>query len=162
VVGNLVSLLTTLKGLPLTYNRDLQEDKEPVFDAAEHLIPALSLAAQVVETTTLEAAAMRQASVDGWLCATDLAEWLASKGVPFHSAHEIAGKLVLESLREGVQPGNASLAHLKRFSPLFDKTALPLLKPEAGVARRTVAGGTAPSSVRDALKEARRWLKSIS
>ena len=161
VVGDLVSLLTTLKGLPLTYNRDLQEDKEPVFDAVEQLIPALSLAAQVVETTTLEAAAMRRASVDGWLCATDLAEWLASKGVPFHAAHEIVGKLVLESLREGVQPGDASLAHLQQFSPLFDKTALSLLKPEAGVARRTVAGGTAPSSVRTALKEARGWLRTI-
>ena len=161
VVGDLVSLLTTLKGLPLTYNRDLQEDKEPVFDAAEHLIPALSLAAEVVETTSLDSAAMRKASIDGWLCATDLAEWLAAKGVPFHSAHEIVGKLVLESLREGVQPDYASLAHLKRFSPQFDKTALSLLAPESGVARRTVAGGTAPSSVRAALKEAQAWLNSI-
>ena len=161
VIGHLVSLATTLKGLPLTYNRDLQEDKEPVFGAAEQLIPSVLLASQVVSTTALNPAAMKKAGTDGWLCATDLAEDLATRGVPFHDAHKIVGKLVLESLREGKQPQDADLAHLRRFSSLFDQKSLSLLTPEVGVSRRTVAGGTAPSSVRQALKEAREWLRSI-
>ena len=161
VLGHLVSLATTLKGLPLAYNRDLQEDKEPVFDAAQQLEQALRLAAQVAATTSLHPEAMKKAATDGWLCATDLAEFLAAQGVPFHQAHEITGKLVLDSLRAGKQPQDSTLEDLKRYSPLFDKKSLPLLSPEAGIARRTVPGGTAPSSVRQALQEARAWLQSV-
>lgn len=124
------------------------------------LIPALRLAAQVVLTASLNASAMKKAASDGWLCATDLAEFLAAKGVAFHEAHQIVGKLVLESLRAGKQPQDCTLHDLQRLSPLFGKKALPLLTPEAGVARRTVSGGTAPSSVREALKEARGWMKT--
>jgi len=94
-----MALATTVKGLPLTYNRDLQEDKEPVFDAADQLIPALRLAAQVVSSVSINGDAMKKAASDGWLCATDLAEFLAAKGVAFHEAHQIVGKLVLESVR---------------------------------------------------------------
>jgi len=159
VLGHLVSLATTLKGLPLTYNRDLQEDKEPVFDAAEQLIPALRLAAQVVVTTSLHAETMHKAASDGWLCATDLAEFLAAKGVPFHEAHHVVGKLVLESVRAGKQPDHCTLEDLQRYSQQFDEKALALLLPVASVARRAVAGGTAPASVRAALKEARGWVK---
>ena len=161
VLGHLVSLLSTLKGLPLSYNRDMQEDKEPVFDTAEQLIPALQLATQVVATTTLHPEAMKKATTEGWLCATDLAEFLATKGVPFHEAHKLIGTLVLESLRAGKQPQDCSLEDLKRYSSLFDEKCLPLLTPEAGIARRTVSGGTAPSSVRVALKEACTWLRSL-
>ncbi|MBI2817211.1 MAG: argininosuccinate lyase [Acidobacteria bacterium] len=161
VLGHLMALATTVKGLPLTYNRDLQEDKEPVFDAAEQLIPALKLATQVVSSVSVNADAMKNAASDGWLCATDLAEFLAAKGMAFHEAHQIVGKLVLESLRAGRQPQDCTLNDLKHYSPLFDKNALPLLTPEAGVARRTVKGGTSPASVREALKEAHRWLNAI-
>lgn len=160
VVGHLVSLATTLKAQPLAYNRDLQEDKEPVFDAAGQLEPALRLAAQVVETTTLRPEAMQKASAEGWLCATDLAEFLATKGVAFHQAHEIVGKLVLDSVRAGKQSENCSLEELKRYSPVFDEKALPLLTPGACIARRAVPGGTAPSCVTEALEEARAWLKA--
>ena len=162
VFGHLLSLCTTLKGLPLAYNRDLQEDKEPVFDTAEQWQLALRLAAQVVSTTALSPDAMKKAASDGWLCATDLAEFLAFQGVPFHQAHETVGRLVLESLRAGKQPKDCSLDDLRRYSPRFDWKALKLLTPEAGIARRAVAGGTAPSSVRQALREARAWLKSAS
>ena len=162
VLGHLVSLTTTLKGLPLTYNRDLQEDKEPVFDAAEQWQMALRLAAQVLRTSTLRPAAMKKAASEGWLCATDLAEFLAFRGIPFHQAHEIVGKLVLENLRAGKQPKDCSLEDLRRYSPRFDRQAMKLLKAEAGVARRAVAGGTAPSSVRRALHEARAWLRTVS
>jgi len=160
-LGHLVSLAATLKGLPLSYNRDLQEDKEPVFDVAEQLVPALQLAATVVRTASLHPEAMQKASKEGWLCATDLAEFLAEKGVPFHRAHEIVGRLVLESLREGKQPQDCTLEDLQKHSPRFDRQALALLTPEAGVARRSVAGGTASSSVRSALREAKTWLRSI-
>jgi argininosuccinate lyase len=162
VLGHMVSLATTMKGLPITYNRDLQEDKEPVFDTAAQWQLALQLAAQVVSTATLHPAAMKRAASDGWLCATDLAEFLAFQGVPFHHAHEIVGCLVLESLRLGKQPKDCSLADLKRYSPHFDRTALKLLTPEAGVARRAVAGGTAPASVRRALREAHAWLRTTA
>jgi len=160
VLGHLVSLATTMKGLPLTYNRDLQEDKEPVFDAAAQLQMALELAAQVVATVALRPEAMQRAASEGWLCATDLAEFLAERGVPFHQAHEIVGRLVLDSARKGKQPQDCSLSDLRRDSSRFDRQALALLSPQAGIARRRVAGGTAPSSVRQALREARAWLKS--
>ena len=161
MLGGLVSLATTLKGLPLTYNRDLQEDKEPVFDAAAQLPAALAMAAQVVRTVSLHPDTMRKAASDGWLCATDLAEFLANQGVPFHQAHQIVGKLVLDSVRAGKQPQDCSLDDLQRYSSHFDAKCLPLLSPETGVARRAVPGGTAPSRVRQALREARTWLKSI-
>jgi argininosuccinate lyase len=162
VLGNMLSLATTLKGLPLTYNRDLQEDKEPVFDTAEQWPMALQLAAQVVRTAVLRPGAMRKAASDGWLCATDLAEYLSKQGVAFHRAHEIVGKLVLESLRAGKQPSDCSLEDLRRSSSRFDRGAMKLLRPEAGLALRVAAGGTAPSSVRRALREARSWLRSIA
>ncbi|MBI4459665.1 MAG: argininosuccinate lyase [Acidobacteria bacterium] len=161
VLGDLVCLATTLKGLPLAYNRDLQEDKEPVFDAAAQLPPALELAAQVVRTVALHPDAMKKASAEGWLCATDLAEFLAEKGIPFHKAHQIVGKLVLESVQAGKQPGDCSLEELRRYSPQFDAKCLPLLCPESGVARRAVSGATAPARVREALREAQSWLKSL-
>jgi argininosuccinate lyase len=162
VLGNLVSLATTLKGLPLAYNRDLQEDKEPVFDTAEQWQMAARLAAQVVCTASLHPAPMKKAASDGWLCATDLAEYLSLRGVPFHQAHQIVGKLVLESLRAGRQPQDCSLQDLQRYTPRFDRQAMKLLTPDAGLARRAVAGGTAPSSVRKALREARSWLRSTA
>ena len=161
VLGDLVSLCIVVKGLPLTYNRDLQEDKEPVFDAAGQLEAALGLAAEVVATARLRPDAMRKAAAEGWLCATDLAEFLAAKGVAFRQAHEIVGRLVLDSVRAGKQPQECSLDDLRDYSPLFDKKCLPLLAPEAGIARRVLPGGTAPASVRKALQEARAWLRSL-
>jgi argininosuccinate lyase len=162
VLGHLVSLATTVKGLPLAYNRDLQEDKEPVFDAAEQLGPAFELAAQVVATTTIHPQTMAKAASQGWLCATDLAEFLAERGVPFYQAHEIVGRLVRDSLQAGKQPPDCTLQDLRRYSPQFDRRALRLLSPETGIARRAVPGGTAPRSVRQALRKARAWLRSAS
>ncbi|OFW00106.1 MAG: argininosuccinate lyase [Acidobacteria bacterium RIFCSPLOWO2_12_FULL_54_10] len=161
VLGSLVSLATVLKSLPLAYNRDLQEDKEPVFDASAQLIAALDLAAQVVQTATLNPQPMQKAASVGWLCAADLAEFLAERGVPFHQAHQIVGKLVLDQTKAGRQPLDCTLADLKKYSAIFDKTSLPLLTPASGVARRAVPGATAPARVRQALREARTWLKTL-
>jgi len=118
------------------------------------------LAAQVVATTTLHPPTMAKAASQGWLCATDLAEFLAEQGVPFHEAHEIVGRLVRDSLQAGKQPEDCTLEDLRRYSPQFDWRALRLLSAESGVARRAVPGGTAPRSVRQALREARAWLRS--
>lgn len=161
VLGSLMALATTVKGLPLTYNRDLQEDKEPVFDAAEQLAMALPLAAQVVSLVKVNPQPMKRAASEGWLCATDLAEYLAHKGVPFHEAHTIVGKLVLESVTNGTQPSECGLGDLQRHSAHFSADALDLLTPEAGVTRRAVAGATAPARVAEAMKEARRWLRGL-
>jgi argininosuccinate lyase len=161
VLGSLVAVATIVKGLPLTYNRDLQEDKEPVFDASDQLAMALPLAAQVVSLVKVNPRPMRRASSDGWLCATDLAEYLAQKGVPFHQAHQIVGKLVLESVNNGMQPSEAGLSDLQRHSDQFTEDALDLLTPEAGVARRAVIGATSPGRVQEAIKEARRWLRKL-
>jgi len=160
VLGHLVSLAATVKGLPSAYNRDLQEDKEPVFDTAEQLGPALALAARVVATATPRPDRMAKAAATGWLCATDLAEFLAEQGVPFHQAHEIVGRLVSDFMRAGKQPPDCTLEDLQRYSPLFDRRCLLLLTSEAGIARRGVPGGTAPRAVRQALREARAWLKT--
>ena len=105
---------------------------------------------------------MKQAATGGWLCATDLAEFLAEHGVAFHQAHQQVGRLVLDSLRAGKQPRDCTLADLRRYAPQFDRRALELLTPEAGVARRAVPGGTAPAAVRQALREVRSWLRSAS
>jgi argininosuccinate lyase len=107
VLGSLMGLGVTLKGLPLTYNRDLQEDKEPVFDAAEQVQLGVELTAEVVATARLYPESMRKASSEGWLCATDLAEFLAAKGVPFREAHQVVGKLVLDNHRAGRRPRQA-------------------------------------------------------
>ena len=161
VLGHLVSLAATVKGLPSAYNRDLQEDKEPVFDTAEQLGPALALAAEVVATASLRPDRMAQAAGTGWLCATDLAEFLAEQGVPFHQAHEIVGRLVKDCVEEGKEPPECTLTDLRRYSPRFDRRCLRLLVPATGVARRSVPGGTAPGAVRRALREAGGWLRNL-
>ena len=160
MLGHLVALATTLKGLPLTYNRDLQEDKEPVFDAAEQLLGALAIARVVVETTTPCRAAMEAAAPGGWACATDLAEYLALHGVPFRRAHETVGRIVRAGLAHGRAPEQWTLEQLREFSPAFEEDVLEWLKGAAGVARREVPGGTGPRAVAAALEDARRRLSA--
>jgi len=161
VLGHLVSLAATVKGLPSAYNRDLQEDKEPVFDTAEQLGPALALAAEVVSSATLRPDRMEAAAGTGWLCATDLAEFLAEQGVAFHQAHEIVGRLVRDCVQAGKEAPELTLEDLRRYSPRFDRRSLRLLVPRTGVARRAVPGGTAPKAVRTALREAAGWLRKL-
>ncbi|MEJ5367286.1 MAG: argininosuccinate lyase [Bryobacteraceae bacterium] len=156
------SLFVTMKGLPLTYNRDMQEDKEPLFEAADQVESSLEMARAVVETATLRPEAARRAAAEGWLVATDLAEALARSGVPFHDAHQLVGRLVLESLRTGRQPKDWTAEELHAFDPRFLPEMAGLLDPERGLATRRVPGGAAPQSVQAALSEARRRLESIS
>lgn len=156
------SLFLTMKGLPLTYNRDMQEDKEPLFEAADQIHSSLEMARAVVETAVLRPDAARRAAAQGWLVATDLAEALARAGVPFHDAHQLVGRLVLESLRAGRRPEDWTAAALQAFDPRFLPEMAELLDPEKGLATRRAIGGAAPQTVAAALAGARRRLESIS
>lgn len=156
------SLFMTMKGLPLTYNRDMQEDKEPLFEAADQTESALEMARAVVETAELRPDAARRAAAEGWLVATDLAEALARAGVPFHDAHQLVGRLVLESVRTGRKPQDWTGAELQAFDPRFLPEMAELLNPEKGLATRLAPGGAAPQTVAAALEEARRRLESIA
>jgi argininosuccinate lyase len=161
VIGCLTSLIVTMKGLPMTYNRDMQEDKEPVFTAADQLRGSLEMARVVIQTTKLHCARPLAAAEESWVVATDLAEALARAGTPFHQAHQIVGRLVLESVRNGRKPADWTAAELRRFAPEFTEDIARLLDPKAGMRSREVPGGTGPESVAAAIREARRQLGQI-
>jgi argininosuccinate lyase len=147
VYGNLVALLTTMKGLPLAYNSDLQEDKEPLFDTVDTAKGSLGTLAAMVRSLTFNTERMKDAASDGFLLATDVAEYLVGAGTPFREAHEITGRIVLHCLERGIAPTDLSLEDFRKFSPAFTREALALLTPEQAVARRKAIGGTAGANV---------------
>jgi argininosuccinate lyase len=151
VLGAFTSLMVTMKGLPLTYNRDMQEDKEPLFEAADQTAGSLEMACAVVSSAKLMADTPARAVEESWAVATDLAEALARSGTPFHQAHKIVGKLVLESIRQGKKPMDLDDADLAGFPP----GARALLDPREGMKSRELPGGTGPRAVARALGEAR-------
>lgn len=161
VFGDLNSLFATMKGLPMTYNRDMQEDKEPLFDAADQLCGSLEMARQVVETAKLNPARPAQAAEESWVVATDLAEALARSGTPFHQAHKIAGRLVLESVRAGKKPSDWNEESLKAFAPEFTPECAAVLNPSEGMKTREIKGGTGPRAVAAALADADSRLKQL-
>ena len=156
IIGDLVALLVLLKGLPLAYAKDLQDDKPPLFDA--HDLLGLSLAAMAGMIADLEFVPerMRAAAAAGHATATDLADWLAGEAqVPFREAHHIAGRAVALAEAEGKALDELSLAQLRQVDARIDERALPRLSVEASVAARRSAGGTAPDRVREAIAAAR-------
>ncbi|MBI3695411.1 MAG: argininosuccinate lyase [Acidobacteria bacterium] len=161
VAGCLQALLITMKGLPLTYNRDMQEDKEAVFEAADQTEASLEMAAVVMRSARLNRARSEAAAEQSWTQATELAEALASRGVDARRAHELVGRLVLESQRLGRQPRDWTPEALTAFAPEFDATMAELLDARRAVENHAVPGGTAPSMVRQALDEARRRLEQL-
>ncbi|MCX6634600.1 MAG: argininosuccinate lyase, partial [Acidobacteria bacterium] len=161
VFGALTSLFVTMKGLPMTYNRDMQEDKQPLFEAADQLRGALEMARVVVQTAGLKPEAPLAAAERSWVVATDLAEALARAGTPFHRAHQLVGRLVLESVKQGKQPADWTADELARFAPEFTPGLARLLAPEQGLKSREIAGGTGPEAVARALKEAAARLESL-
>jgi argininosuccinate lyase len=161
VFGDFTSLFTTMKGLPLTYNRDMQEDKEPLFDAAYQLNGCLEMAKVVVETMRLKTKQPAQAAEESWVVATDLAEALARHGTPFHQAHQIVGRLVLESVHTGKKPADWTADELVLFAPEFTREMIRLMKPDEGMRTREVPGGTGPKTVAAALEAAQERLDSI-
>ena len=159
VYGHLVALLTVLKGLPLTYNRDLQEDKEALFDTVDTLLPTLRVFAGMVEGLRFDVDRMRAAAEGGYSLATDLADYLVRKGVPFRRAHGAVADLVRSAQAQGKGLRELDLQEYQRFSPLFEADVLDLTVEQA-LAARDVPGGTAPERVRTALQEARRLLEA--
>jgi len=157
-VGNLVALLTTMKALPLTYNRDLQEDKEPLFDSTATLRDSLAVMAGAIATLRVDVARMRDAAADPMLLATDLAEVLVREGVAFREAHEAVGQVVGHCTREPRDLRSLSLAELRGFHPAFPASAEDLLDLERSIESRTLVGGPARASVAAALERARREL----
>jgi argininosuccinate lyase len=154
VFGSYSSLFTTMKGLPLTYNRDMQEDKEPLFDAADQLAGSIEMTSKVVESVKLHPEKTEAAAEESWVVATDLAEALSRAGTPFHQAHQLVGRLVLESVRRNKRPSDWTPEDLAAFAPEFTREMARLLQPREGMRTREISGGTGPSSVARALEEA--------
>jgi argininosuccinate lyase len=155
LAGNLVALLTTLKGLPLAYNSDLQEDKEPFFDSVDTLEAILGVLPPLLASLTFRTDRMRQAAGEHFATATDLADYLVRKGLPFREAHEIVGRVVLHASGRGAALEDLALEELRRFSPLIDADVKDALGVEASLRARAVTGGTAPAAVAQALERAR-------
>lgn len=158
VFGNLFGLLTVLKGLPLAYNKDMQEDKEGMFDSVETLEGALMLLAPMLGTMTVNVAVMQQAVYKDYSNATDLADYLVEKGMPFREAHEVIGQLVQYSLQNGKFLLDLDLSEFKNLSPLFDEKVYAVLKPEHVVAARNSEGGTGFTQVQKQLELAKTHL----
>jgi argininosuccinate lyase len=158
VYGALTSLLTLMKGLPLTYNRDMQEDKEPFFDADRTVSASVSIMADMLAVLEFVPEAMRRALTRGFLNATELADYLAAKGLPFREAHHATGAAVALAEKKGVCLEELSLDELRSFSPLVEQDVFAVLGYEAAVSRRNLAGGTGPESVAGQIAELRAWL----
>jgi argininosuccinate lyase len=158
VYGALVALLTLVKGQPLAYNKDNQEDKEPLFDAADTLADTFTLLAELLGGVTARPDRMRAALDEGFATATDLADYLVRKGVPFRDAHEIVARAVREAELAGRDLAGLSLERLQAFSPRIEADVFGVLTPEGSVAARRHIGGTAPEAVRAAIARARARL----
>ncbi len=159
VYGHLTALLTIMKGLPLAYNRDMQEDKEPVFDTVDTVVLTLSVYTGMLKSMRVNRDAMRRAAEDGFITATDLADYLVKKGIPFRQAHEIVGRAVRRALEM-----KSSLVHLpvteyEKLSPLIHEDVYKALSVESSVGRRTSYGGTAPTNLKKRLLAIKKLMK---
>jgi argininosuccinate lyase len=155
VFGHLQALLTIMKGLPLAYNRDMQEDKVPLFDTADTAKASVKIMAEVIGGIKIRRERMWRAAQDGFMNATDLADYLVARGMPFRTAHEVAGKVVQFCLAQGKRIEELPLAELRNFSDRIEKDVYDYLSVEAVVGRRRSLGGTARRNVERRLKELR-------
>jgi argininosuccinate lyase len=158
VFGHTVSLLTMLKGLPLAYNKDMQEDKEAVFDAFDTTHASLEVSALVLRNVKLNVDRMRAAASQGLMNATELADYLVRKGVPFREAHETVGKIVVRAMESETELGELSIAELSSFSNEIEGDVFESLTLERTLGSKSLAGGTAPERVAEALASARNLL----
>jgi argininosuccinate lyase len=158
VFGHNLSLLTMLKGLPLAYNKDMQEDKEAVFDTFDTTYACLEVAALVLRNVELNEARMRVAASQGMMNATELADYLVRKGVAFREAHETVGRIVMKAIERGVELGELSLDELCSFAGVIESDVFTALSLEQTLATKSVSGGTAPARVAEALLAARELL----
>lgn len=158
MIGNLVTVLTVLKGLPLTYNKDMQEDKEPLFDAVDTLLGSLSVFEPMLATLKIKGGNMYRAAQGSFATATDLADYLAKRGIPFRQAHEIVGRMVRYCIENDKNLNELSLAEYKNFSSQFEED-VRAITVETSLNARNVEGGTAPAQVQAALEAATELLQ---
>jgi argininosuccinate lyase len=156
VYGHLVSLLTILKGLPMTYNRDLQEDKEPLFDAVDTLKASLGILAAMIGRLTFNRKRMEKGAEGGFSTATDVAEYLVLKGVPFREAHGIVGRLVAHCIAKGKDLSDLSLREFRKFYTGFDEGVYAVIPVKKAVNARQTIGGTARKEVLKQIGEAEK------
>jgi argininosuccinate lyase len=159
VFGHLMALLTTMKGLPLSYNKDMQEDKEGLFDVTDTVEACLMVMSRLLRNLTFNKEAMRKAVDEGYLVATDLADYLVTKGTTFRQAHEAVGKMVLYALDRNKELGQLTLQEMKKFSERIDKDVYAWLDPVSCIDRRNLVGGTGRGVVKDALEKARKEMQ---
>ncbi len=158
VYGNLISLLTVMKGLPLAYNRDIQEDKEGLFDTVDTLLSSLEVFAGLIRTLKINEARMKTAMTGSYILATDLADYLVKKGVPFRQAHSIVGNLVKYAISKGKDFHELSLGEYNKFSAFFTEDVYDITA-QTSISARDVIGGTAPKQVAAALSRARKLIE---
>jgi argininosuccinate lyase len=158
VYGHLMALLTTMKGLPLSYNKDMQEDKEAAFDACDTVNECLRVTAIVLANIEVRREQIRSAARSGYMNATELADYLVRKGMSFRQAHETAGRIVMRAVDAGVEVEELSEADLRSFSELIEADVYGALSLEQTMATKNCVGGTSPQRVREALAVARAAL----
>ena len=158
VNGHLVALLTLMKGQPLAYNKDNQEDKEPLFDTADTVLVTLAIYADMLRGITVNKTNMRQAALEGFATATDLADYLVKKGMPFRDAHEVVALAVKHAIQQGCDLADLPLTALQKFSAMINDDVYQVLTLEGSLASRNHIGGTAPNQVKQAIARARKLL----
>ena len=158
VIGDLMSLLMTVKGLPLTYNRDLQEDKEPVFDALDTVKAGLAITSELLTNTAFRTDRLQQATIGGFMTATDLADYLVLKDMPFREAHGVVGRVVALCQQRDIELADLPLAELQEFSAVIENDVFEILSVKGSVNSRISTGGTAESQVTRALERAEQQL----
>lgn len=159
VYGDLLSLLTTMKGLPLSYNRDMQEDKEPLFDAIDTVKAVLTVLREMLPAIKFNQDKMYKASSSGYTTATDIAEYLVKKGVPFRMAHEVAGKIVLSCIEKGKDLTDLTLEEYRGFSSFIDKDIYSVLTPEGSIKAKISYGSTSKKEVMRQIRRLKARLK---
>ena len=162
VYGDLTGLLTAMKGLPLAYNKDMQEDKEAFFDAYGTVKNCLLVFTGMLESVVFHTEQMRNSAREGFTNATDLADYLVGKGLPFRDAHRVSGTLVKKCIREQRSLEDLGLEELRRESPLFDEDVYQAIALDTCVARRDLRGGPAPKAVEESIRAAEAWLQDFS
>lgn len=158
--GALTALLTTLKGLPMTYNRDLQEDKQPFLDLDGTVTKSVQLMAGMIKEIRFVPDRMREALKRGFLNATELADYLVGKGIPFREAHHYTGRAVAEAEKRGIELEDMLLSDLRAICPSVDEDVYAVLDFDNAVARRETHGGTGPLSVRTQITQLREWIQA--
>ncbi|MEW9121995.1 MAG: argininosuccinate lyase [Thermotaleaceae bacterium] len=161
VYGNLMNILTIMKALPLAYNKDMQEDKPPLFDTVENVRDCLEIFTVMIQTMKIKKEKMRKATKEGFMNATDVADYLVRKGLPFRSAHEIVGKMVLYCVEKEKTIEDLSLEEFNSFSPNFDADILDVIAIENCIASKVSSGSTAPIQVINMIEKAKAYLASL-